>query len=265
MKRYFFISGLPRSGSTLLSAILRQNPDFYADIASPVSGIMTDSINSMTGCEQSTNIDAMQRKQVLHGIMNGYYHHVDKPVIFDSSRTWTAKTALLRQMWPYTKLLCCVRDVRWILDSFERIAAQNPFYTNNLVEQETHHSVETRCRGYMDPTKHGQVIKPLKWLEQGLALNPDMIHVVEYDQLCKNPLRIMQGIYRALDMPYWPHDFESVEYDNEPFDRSCNMPGLHRVKTKVAWTPRRTILPKEVWDAWSTKPSWIQDAAASYD
>jgi len=30
------ISGLPRSGSTLLSSILRQNPEFYVDIASQV-------------------------------------------------------------------------------------------------------------------------------------------------------------------------------------------------------------------------------------
>jgi sulfotransferase len=36
MKSYYFISGLPRSGSTLLSGILKQNPEFYADIASPV-------------------------------------------------------------------------------------------------------------------------------------------------------------------------------------------------------------------------------------
>ncbi|NBR76993.1 MAG: hypothetical protein EBT73_06670 [Actinobacteria bacterium] len=33
MKEFFFISGLPRSGSTLLSGILRQNPEFYADIS----------------------------------------------------------------------------------------------------------------------------------------------------------------------------------------------------------------------------------------
>jgi hypothetical protein len=37
MKEFFFISGLPRSGSTLLSAILRQNPEFnaYYDVVEP--------------------------------------------------------------------------------------------------------------------------------------------------------------------------------------------------------------------------------------
>jgi len=36
-KTFHFISGLPRSGSTLLSAILRQNPRFYAGMTSPVA------------------------------------------------------------------------------------------------------------------------------------------------------------------------------------------------------------------------------------
>ena len=34
-----FISGLPRSGSTLLAGILRQNPHFHAMMTSPVGGI----------------------------------------------------------------------------------------------------------------------------------------------------------------------------------------------------------------------------------
>ncbi|MEG4005469.1 sulfotransferase [Microcoleus sp. Pol11C1] len=37
MKAYF-ISGLPRSGSTLLAALLRQNPRFYSAMTSPVGG-----------------------------------------------------------------------------------------------------------------------------------------------------------------------------------------------------------------------------------
>ncbi|MBD9680249.1 sulfotransferase, partial [Pseudomonas sp. PDM18] len=36
MQNFHFISGLPRSGSTLLSAILLQNPRFHAGMSSPV-------------------------------------------------------------------------------------------------------------------------------------------------------------------------------------------------------------------------------------
>ena len=39
-QQFHFIAGLPRSGSTLFSALLRQNPDFHADISSPVMGLV---------------------------------------------------------------------------------------------------------------------------------------------------------------------------------------------------------------------------------
>ena len=61
MKTFFFISGLPRSGSTLLSSILKQNPDFYADISSPVEGLCTTSIDLLTGCESNSIVDEKRR------------------------------------------------------------------------------------------------------------------------------------------------------------------------------------------------------------
>src|SRR3569832_2806671 len=41
MKKYHFISGLPRSGSTLLAALLLQNPRFHAGMTSPVGTLFT--------------------------------------------------------------------------------------------------------------------------------------------------------------------------------------------------------------------------------
>ena len=35
-KTYFFLAGLPRAGTTLLGAILEQNPDIYVGATSPV-------------------------------------------------------------------------------------------------------------------------------------------------------------------------------------------------------------------------------------
>ena len=42
-----FISGLPRSGSTLLAGILRQNPRFHAAMTGPVAGWSTVLLNAM--------------------------------------------------------------------------------------------------------------------------------------------------------------------------------------------------------------------------
>jgi sulfotransferase len=47
-RTYHFISGLPRSGSTVLSAILRQNPRFHASISSPVSGLFGNVLQTVS-------------------------------------------------------------------------------------------------------------------------------------------------------------------------------------------------------------------------
>jgi sulfotransferase len=43
-----FISGLPRSGSTLLSAILRQNPRFHAGMTGPVGSLVDANLRVMS-------------------------------------------------------------------------------------------------------------------------------------------------------------------------------------------------------------------------
>ena len=64
-----FISGLPRSGSSLLSAILLQNPRFHAGISSPVAGLFQVLTHQMSGDrEASILIDEEARRQVLHGL-----------------------------------------------------------------------------------------------------------------------------------------------------------------------------------------------------
>ncbi len=121
MKEFYFISGLPRSGSTLLSAILRQNPEFYADISSPVQGLVGATINVITNSESNHLIDENRRKGILRSVFNAYYDVVEPTTVFDTSRGWTAKTSLLKQLYPQTKIICCVRDLPWPTRSQETL------------------------------------------------------------------------------------------------------------------------------------------------
>jgi len=49
------ISGLPRSGSTLLSSLLSQNPDIYASISSPLLGAMLAVRNQLNMADYSAS------------------------------------------------------------------------------------------------------------------------------------------------------------------------------------------------------------------
>jgi sulfotransferase len=256
MKEFFFISGLPRSGSTLLSAILRQNPDFYADITSPVQGLVKSAINVITESESNHLIDEDKRKRILHSLFDAYYKTVEPKTVFDTSRGWTSKTSLLKILYPQTKIICCVRDIPWILDSFERIAAKNTLWNARLTDDESNQTVTTRCDALMDVKKEGQVIKPCFFLEEGMLLNPDMIMLVEYESLCKNPESVMRELYEFIGKQYFDHDFKNVEYENEVFDKALNLKSLHTVRKEVTWQERPSILPKSVWEKYSGKDFW---------
>jgi sulfotransferase len=243
MKQYYFISGLPRSGSTLLSGILRQNPDFYADIASPIETLIETTIDVITSAESNFTITNGQRKNLICGIFEGYYNHIDKPVIFDSSRRWTKKTNLLKVLFPYTKILCPVRDIVSVLNSFEVISSKNPFYTKTLTDHKD--NVFSRCDEMMN--KNGGIVAgPWILLQEGYASNPEMIHFIEYENLCKEPEKTMRKVYDFLEKPYYLHDFENVEYSNENFDKACNLKDLHTIRKKVEYKPPKCILPPEI-------------------
>jgi sulfotransferase len=256
MKEFFFISGLPRSGSTLLSAILRQNPEFYADISSPLQNLIASTIHFLTNTETNHLVDENKRKYILRQIFNAYYEDVKPKTVFDTNRSWTSKTSLLKKLYPQTKIICCVRDIPWILDSFERITANNALYGSNFTNDEAKHTVITRCDAMMDVKKEGQIVKPYYFLEEGLLLNPNMILLMEYESLCKHPEDVMREIYKFIDKPYFNHDFKNVEYENEVFDQALNIKNLHTVRKEVTWQERPTILPKSVWEKYSGHDFW---------
>ena len=242
MKQYYFISGLPRSGSTLLSAILKQNPNFYADIASPVEALIGSSIDIISNNEVNLVVAEEQRKNLLYGIFDGYYQHIGNPIIFDSSRSWTKKTNLLQALFPYTKILCPVRDIVSILNSFEVLLNKNCFYTKQISEKVFSDNIFRRTQEIFER----EVINYYSFLQEGYALNPEIIHFIEYENLCKEPEKTMRGVYEFLEKPYYPHKFENVEYSNENFDKACNLKDLHTVKKRVEYKPPRCVLPPEI-------------------
>ena len=251
MKQFYFISGLPRSGSTLLSSILKQNPDIYADISSPVEALCTTSIDLLTGCESNYIVDEKKRTVLLQHIFNGFYSHIDKSIVVDTSRAWTKKTTLLKTLFPYTKILCCVRDIVSILNSFETIFKKNPLYSNTIIKEDLRHHVFSRCDAMMD-NKEGIITTNWLNLQEGYYANPEMIYFVDYKKLCQNPEQTMKEIYEFLNLPYYSHDFDNLEYSNESFDSVCNLKDLHTVKRKVEYNPPRIILPPEIVDKYTS-------------
>ncbi len=60
-----FISGLPRSGSTELFALLRQNPRFHAGMSSPVGGLVNCLLEAMSQDNEFSVFITPEQKRAL--------------------------------------------------------------------------------------------------------------------------------------------------------------------------------------------------------
>lgn len=253
-KKYHFITGLPRSGSTVLSSILRQNPRFHASI--------TDSLATMTKGVIETSQDApgmksevpvQRRKNIVKGLFEGYYQDVDKEVIFNTNRAWTLLTPQIKDLYPDSRMIVCVRDIKWILDSFEVAHRNNPMSTNTVTGG-LGGNVYSRADELI--SEKGIVGFPYIGIKQAITSNEKtMLMLVEYDELCKMPKEIMTAIYSFINEPYFEHDFDNVEASWEEYDYEVGI-RLHDVKKQVKYTPRQSILPPDIQQKYSNMEVW---------
>ena len=92
MKKYYFIAGLHRSGATLLSSILNQNPRFYSGPLTPVLDIMKNIESSIPTFEYYiSSPKPNSANKIISSIIENYYYDIDCPVIFDKNRDWLSK------------------------------------------------------------------------------------------------------------------------------------------------------------------------------
>ena len=255
--RIHFISGLPRSGSTLLAAILRQNPKFSAGITSPLCQLFTSAINVMSG-EGQALVDDARRRRVLEGLFSSWAGELEAgSVVFDTNRLWTARLAALLAVMPDVKIICTVRNVAAVMDSIERLLRVNPLLPARLFNDEERANVYTRTEALSQRNRLvGSAWSALK--EAYYGPDGNSLLIVDYDYLARAPAKVVSLIYDFLGEPSFVHEFEHIVYDEPAVDDELRMPGLHRVRPKVSFERRRTLLPPDLHERFTAQNFWLR-------
>ncbi|MEG5056298.1 sulfotransferase [Microcoleus sp. A2-C5] len=260
LQKIHFISGLPRSGSTLLSAILRQNPRFHAAMTSPVGGLTEQMLEAMSeDNEFSVFISDEQKRELILSIFSAYYHpQADKEVIFDTNRLWCGKLPLIGELFPEAKVICCVRNIAWIMDSIELLIRRNAFDVsrlfNNPAERATVYSrTEALSQGSRLVGYAYNALKEAFYSEQSGSLL-----LVDYDLLTKGPDKTISLIYQFLGEAPFEHDFNNVQYSEPEFDNRLKTKGLHEVRSQVEFKQRQSILPPDLFERFDSLSFWTE-------
>ncbi|GAB7146727.1 sulfotransferase family protein [Mycobacterium riyadhense] len=260
MRSIHFISGLPRSGSTLLAALLRQNPRFEAGMSGPLEGLFAGMLGLMSASNEfSTFLDDAKRERILRGLFDNYYADCSAEVIFDTSRVWCARMSTIARLFPDAKVVACVRDLPWVVDSIERLIQRNVFNPSGLFSYSPSGTVYTRAHEIVSST--GMVGGPFEALKQAcFGEQVGRLLLVQYETLTTDPAKTMHAIYSFIGEPAFEHDFAHVDYDVTEFDQRAGTPGLHTVRGAVRAEPRRTLLPPDLFQAFIGHSFWRDPA-----
>ena len=259
MKTFYFMAGLPRSGSTLLSSILNQNPKFYSGPSSPVLGAMFAVEQNFTNNELYHGYPKPnQVREIIGNIPHHFYSDVKEPIVFDKNRAWTARVPYIEgYIGQQAKILVPVRRVDEVLTSILTMIHRNPFQEGQprinfvdeqLVKTNTPINDYNRCMYLLGPG--GIVYESLNSILEGFKQNVrDKMHFVDYNDLVDRPEKTMEDIYDFLGEEYYEHTFDGLSNTHREDDISTyGLSDMHEVRSKVKKTapPPASVLPQEI-------------------
>lgn len=242
-KNFYFMAGLPRSGSTLLSSILNQNPRFYSGPSSPVVATMIGLENQFSNDELFLGYPKPQQaKEIIASILPQYYSDRQEPVIFDKNRSWTVRMNYIPGYFDIQpKVICPVRDTAEILTSFISMMRRNPYEVNGkinfidemLVKNNIPLTDDNRCEFIASP--NGILGQSVEGLRKALMEGHDnSIHLVEYRDLVNNPKETVEKIYEFLGEELFEHNFNKLDNINRENDAQIyGFSDMHDVRPKL--------------------------------
>ena len=244
-KTYHFLSGLPRSGSTVLASILNQNPAVYV---TPTSPMLNVAVKMQEAWREDPTVRANyfeeQARNITQAILPAFWEHRPEPIIIDKGRGWaknmpTASALFGKKM----RAVVVERDLPSIMASWLTLIRkqQDCFVDRTLIQ-----------RGYpvTDENRMGEMwFNMVKDCMEGSYQirrdAPGQFIVVKYDDLMSDARKELARIEEFLEPPAFDYDFDNIVNDTNDDDLvAWGFSGLHTIRPKlekVAKNPREIL------------------------
>lgn len=236
MEEIFFVSGLPRSGSTVLMNLLAQNENVFCTPTSGLHQILYENKNIWNSViEHKADKNAGNDEnlvRVLGSILKNY-HNTDKPYVIDKCRGWGQSIEMVEKvLGRKIKIIAPVREISEILASFEVL------YRNGIYKFPAPgpmpECISTSGRVDHWASLSGEVGIAYSVLrdafQRGLG---DRFLLVDYNYLTNEPEITMEGIWKFLGLPPAIHDFNNIINQTPEDDSVYNYVNLHTIKSKM--------------------------------
>ena len=271
-KTYYFMAGLPRAGSTLLSTLLNQNPRFYSGPSSPVLGAMFSVHDNFQGNELYTGYPKPnQVNEIVGSVIKHWYSDVEEEVIFDKNRAWCARVPFIEgYIGQQVKIIVPVRRIDEILTSLLTMVHRNTFVEGQprinfvdeqLVKGNIPINDENRCQ-YLLTSQGGIVWESLNAAKLGVDEgHGDKFLFVDYNELVEDPQRELNDIYEFLGEEPFEHTFDGLSNQHRENDlETYGLDDMHEVHSKLEKTSPdpSTILPDSIIELYNNNKKTLE-------
>jgi sulfotransferase len=231
-QKVVFMSGLPRSGSTLLMNILAQNPRIQPSGTSGLFEVILGMRNQYTA---SNNVKAQDEKEMdarfkaaCRGAILGWGKG-NQPIYVDKSRGWPQHIEFLTEIGIKPYVIVTIRDLRAVLASMEKLYRNNSLRIDPVAGATT---TENRVKLWAGGVPVGEAANQIQDIFTR-GLSPSVIFV-KYEDLVVAPDVTLSNIYNYIEEDEYVHDFDNVVQVTKEDDRLFGIPNLHNIRPKVA-------------------------------
>jgi sulfotransferase len=249
-KTYHFMAGLPRSGSTVLAALLNQHPDIYSSPQTDLLSMLYELDQKIPNYESyKAGLMHPGYKSVMANIANNFYGHIQKPIVIDKNRGWGTPynfNNLSQYLNINGKVILTLRPILEVLASFIKAAEKTeatlgstPYLKDELWVSHYREKRDAQVDSLMQ--NNGEIDRAIFSIFNLLKTRGDKIFVVWFDDILEKPQETLNGIYNFLEVDSFENDFKSVQ----PIDLHDDVAGygvvdLHSV-SKVLKKPDTSV------------------------
>lgn len=250
-KTFIMLSGIPRSGSQVLASMLNQHPMIYASPTSPLVDMI--SILDSNWHQISQNLvdpHPDQYANMLRGLIQGAYQHIDRSVIVDKNRIWPRSQDLMtRVLGRRPRVICTVRSIPEVLASYILLVRRNS-HKITYIDQDLIDAGDLELNDYNRCQLLWQryISEPYNSLLTGLTSGFIDPLVLDYHDIVDHSQTTMNRICDFIEIPSHRIDVQTLQPMPENDNYHGGLEGLHDVRPVMRQTspPPEHVLGPEI-------------------
>lgn len=222
-EKFIALSGLPRTGSTLLTSILSQNPDIHAEGNSAVCQLMWD---MQFVCENHCReqLKANDREKTKYDMVSivphVYYKNITSSIVVDKSRAWTLpnNVNLLKN---------------YINDNIKIIVLERPLI--EIVKSLVSLNIENGLKPSFDMLYNEEpILRSLRGIKSAKKNNNGEFIFITYDDLIQDAENTINNIYNFCDIPKFNHNYTKIVNIHPENDEAYGLLNVHTVRETIS-------------------------------